>query len=163
MRPARQAALAGPASRREDAGMTRNPLRLDAQLCFALYAASNRMTRLYRPELVPLGLTYPQYLVLLVLWEQSPLCVSDLGLRLGLDSGTLTPLLKRMQVHDLVERRRCGEDERKVLIALTARGDSLREPARAIPAAIVRRLGLPRSELERLRAGVQRLTRCVGT
>ena len=163
MRPARQAALAGPASRREDAGMTRNPLRLDAQLCFALYAASNRMTRLYRPELSPLGLTYPQYLVLLVLWEQSPLCVSDLGLRLGLDSGTLTPLLKRMQVHDLVERRRCGEDERKVLIALTARGDSLREPARAIPAAIVRRLGLPRSELERLRAGVQRLTRCVGT
>ena len=162
MLPARQAALAGPASRREDARMTRDPLRLDAQLCFALYAASNRMTRLYRPELAPLGLTYPQYLVLLALWEQSPQCVSDLGLRLGLDSGTLTPLLKRMQAHDLVERRRCGEDERKVLIALTARGESLREPARAIPAAIVRHLGLPRSELAHLRAGVQRLTRRAG-
>lgn len=162
MRPVRQTALAGPASRREDARMTRDPLRLDAQLCFALYAASNRMTRLYRPQLAPLGLTYPQYLVLLVLWEKSPLCVSDLGLRLGLDSGTLTPLLKRMQAHDLVERRRCGEDERKVLIALTARGESLREPARAIPAAIVKHLGLPLSELERLRAGVHRLTRNVG-
>ena len=142
--------------------MTRDPLRLDAQLCFALYAASNRITRLYRPELAPLGLTYPQYLVLLVLWEQSPLCVSDLGLRLGLDSGTLTPLLKRMQAHDLVERHRCGEDERKVLIALTARGESLRERARAIPATIVKHLGLPLREVERLRAGVHRLTRNVG-
>lgn len=143
--------------------MTRDPLRLDAQLCFALYAASNRMTRLYRPELTPLGLTYPQYLVLLVLWEKSPLCVSDLGLRLGLDSGTLTPLLKRMQAHDLVERRRCSEDERKVLIALTARGESLREPARAIPAAIVKHLGLPLGELKHLRTSVHRLIRNVGT
>lgn len=111
-------------------------LALDHQLCFALYAASLAMTKAYKPLLAPLGLTYPQYLVLLVLWEDDGIAVSRLGERLTLDSGTLTPLLKRMEAQGLLQRRRDLADERRVLIDLTPAGRALRARAAAVPRAI---------------------------
>jgi len=111
----------------------RDPLLLDEQLCFALYNASRALTRTYAPLLEPLGLTYPQYLVLLVLWERDGLPVSQLGERLALDSGTLTPLLKRLERQGVVERRRGDDDERVVRIHLTPAGRALRSRARKIP------------------------------
>ena len=112
-------------------------LLLDNQLCFALYSASLAMTRLYKPLLDTLGLTYPQYLVMLVLWERDGLMVSELGERLGLDSGTLTPLLKRLEVLGLVARIRAVEDERRVHISLTAAGRKLKARAHKIPGCIL--------------------------
>ncbi len=132
-------------------------LRLDAQLCFALYAASNLITRLYRPLLGELGLTYPQYLVLLVLWEASPRSVGDLGARLHLDSGTLTPLLKRMEAAGLLARRRDPDDERRVLADLTAAGRALQERARRIPPALGARLPFPADAIRALREAVRDL------
>jgi len=111
-------------------------LALDHQLCFALYAASLAMTKTYKPLLAPLGLTYPQYLAMLVLWEGDAITVSQLGDRLTLDSGTLTPLLKRLQALGLVTRQRDSLDERRVLLRLTAAGRALREQAVAVPQAI---------------------------
>ncbi|MBB2486456.1 MarR family transcriptional regulator [Mitsuaria sp. WAJ17] len=108
-------------------------LRLDSQLCFALYSSSLAMTKLYKPLLAPLGLTYPQYLVLLALWEQDGQSVSALGERLSLDSGTLTPLLKRMEQGGLLVRQRDALDERRVLLNLTREGRALKAPARKIP------------------------------
>ena len=108
-------------------------LHLDNQLCFALYSASLTMTKVYKPMLRELGLTYPQYLVLLVLWERDDVMVSELGARLFLDSGTLTPLLKRMEGMGLLERRRSSEDERQVLVTLTAAGRELRRKALPVP------------------------------
>lgn len=119
----------------------RDPLHLDEQLCFALYSASRAVTRAYAPLLEPLGLTYPQYLVLLVLWERDGLAVNRLGQRLGLDSGTLTPLLKRLEKQRLVERRRATADQRVVRIHLTSAGRSLRARARKIPAEAACRAG----------------------
>jgi DNA-binding MarR family transcriptional regulator len=124
--------------------MTRQPaapatdewLQLDRQLCFALYASSLAMTKLYKPLLAPLGLTYPQYLVMLLLWEQDGVSVSTLGQRLSLDSGTLTPLLKRLEAAELIERRRAQDDERRVDIFLTRAGRMLKKQARAIPPEI---------------------------
>ncbi|MCH7629448.1 MarR family winged helix-turn-helix transcriptional regulator [Novosphingobium percolationis] len=116
-------------------------LRLDRQLCFPLYAASNILTRAYRPLLDQLGLTYPQYLVLLVLWERAPRAVGEIGQQLFLDTGTLTPLLKRMEAAGLVSRQRDPEDERRVIVSLTAKGSDLREAARAIPAKMAGRMG----------------------
>jgi len=107
-----------------------DPLQLDDQLCFALYHASRALTRAYGPLLEPLGLTYPQYLVLLVLWEGDGLSVKDIGERLKLDSGTLTPLLKRLEQQGLVARQRGEDDERVVRIHLTPAGRSLRTRAR---------------------------------
>ena len=104
-------------------------LKLDVQLCFALYSTSLAMTKLYKPLLAPLGLTYPQYLVMLVLWETEGLGVSELGQRLSLDSGTLTPLLKRLEASTLIERQRARGDERRVEIHLTAAGRALRDQA----------------------------------
>lgn len=112
-------------------------LLLDQQLCFALYATSLAMTKLYKPLLAPLGLTYPQYLVMLVLWEQdaagTELGVGELGQRLSLDSGTLTPLLKRLEASALIERRRDAGDERRVGVFLTDAGRALRAQAVGIP------------------------------
>jgi DNA-binding MarR family transcriptional regulator len=119
----------------------RDPLDLDEQLCFALYNASRAMTRTYAPLLEPLGLTYPQYLVLLVLWERDGLPVKDIGERLALDSGTLTPLLKRLDQQGLVERRRGTDDERLVRVHLTAAGRALRARARKIPPELACRAG----------------------
>ncbi|MDN3921739.1 MarR family winged helix-turn-helix transcriptional regulator [Roseateles violae] len=111
-------------------------LRLDRQLCFALYSSSLAMTKLYKPLLEPLGLTYPQYLVMLVLWEQDNISVSTLGQRLSLDSGTLTPLLKRLETAGLIERRRAADDERRVDIRLSAAGTALRAAAQSIPSRL---------------------------
>ncbi|KQW43526.1 MULTISPECIES: MarR family winged helix-turn-helix transcriptional regulator [unclassified Roseateles] len=108
-------------------------LKLDRQLCFALYSSSLAMTKLYKPLLAPLGLTYPQYLVMLVLWETEGLSVSQLGERLSLDSGTLTPLLKRLEALGHIERRRATEDERRVDLFLTSAGRKLRAKALDIP------------------------------
>jgi len=108
-------------------------LKLDRQLCFALYSSSLAMTKLYKPLLAPLGLTYPQYLVMLALWETEGVSVSALGQRLSLDSGTLTPLLKRLEAVELLQRRRAGDDERRVDIFLTSAGRKLKKQARNIP------------------------------
>ncbi len=108
-------------------------LLLDSQMCFALYSASLTMTKVYKPLLAKLGLTYPQYLVLLVLWEQDERNVSELGERLFLDSGTLTPLLKRLEALDYITRTRDAADERRVIVALTAAGKRLRKQALAVP------------------------------
>ena len=108
-------------------------LRLDRQLCFALYSSSLAMTKLYKPLLEPLGLTYPQYLVMLVLWEQDGISVSTLGQRLSLDSGTLTPLLKRLEAAGLITRRRAADDERRVDILLSTAGRALQAQALDIP------------------------------
>ncbi|NPC58859.1 MarR family winged helix-turn-helix transcriptional regulator [Caenimonas soli] len=112
-------------------------LLLDNQLCFALYSASLAMTKLYKPLLDELGLTYPQYLTLLVLWERDGLTVSELGERLSLDSGTLTPLLKRLEAAGLIARIRAVEDERRVHITLTAAGRKLKSRAQKIPGCIL--------------------------
>ncbi len=112
-------------------------LKLDNQLCFALYSTSLAMTRLYKPLLDELGLTYPQYLAMLVLWEQDGLMVSEIGERLYLDSGTLTPLLKRLEASGLIARIRAVEDERRVHITLTAAGRKLKGRAAKIPGCIL--------------------------
>ena len=112
-------------------------LELDNQLCFALYSTSLAMTRVYKPFLDELGLTYPQYLAMLVLWERDGLMVSELGERLYLDSGTLTPLLKRLEVSGLITRIRAIEDERRVHITLTAAGRRLKTLAAKIPGCIL--------------------------
>ena len=136
---------------------TADKLRLDAQLCFALYATSLAMTKLYKPLLAPLGLTYPQYLVMLVLWEQDNHSVLELGELLQLDSGTLTPLLKRMETAGLVTRQRDTADERRVRILLTAEGAALRERAAGVPDAIFCQAGMAPHDLSELRAQLHAL------
>jgi len=113
------------------------PLKLDNQICFAIYSAAHAFNRVYKPLLDQLGLTYPQYLVMLVLWERDGVPLKDIGERLFLDSGTLTPLLKRLEAAQLIKRSRSTEDERQVLIALTSRGQALKEKARAVPPSIL--------------------------
>jgi len=133
-------------------------LLLDDQMCFALYAASRAVTGLYRPILEELGLTYPQYLVLLVLWNRDEVSVKELGAALHLDYGTLTPLLKRLQANGLLRRERRPDDERAVRISLTDAGTALRERARPIPAAIGDAMGLEPEAFERTRATLRQLT-----
>jgi len=112
-------------------------LLLDNQLCFALYSTSLAMTKLYKPLLEEVGLTYPQYLVMLVLWERDGLTVSELGQRLFLDTGTLTPLLKRLEAAGLISRIRAVEDERRVHITLTAAGRKLKAKAAKVPGCVL--------------------------
>lgn len=128
-----------------------NPLALHNQLCFALYSASHAMTRTYKPMLDKLGLTYPQYLVMLVLWEQDGVLVKDIGNLLYLDSGTLTPLLKRLETAGLVERKRDKVDERQVRISLTAAGKALRAAAEEVPVQILCASGQTVEDLMRIR------------
>lgn len=116
---------------------TEQALRLDNQLCFALYSASLAMTKLYKPLLDELGITYPQYLVLLLLWERDGLTVSELGERLSLDSGTLTPLLKRLEAANLLSRLRDAQDERRVRVRLTVQGRELKTRAAHIPGCVL--------------------------
>jgi MarR family transcriptional regulator, organic hydroperoxide resistance regulator len=132
-------------------------LRLDNQLCFALYSASLAMTKIYKPLLDELGITYPQYLVLLVLWENDGLTVSELGGHLYLDSGTLTPLLKRMESADLLTRLRDTQDERRVLIRLSAAGRKLKTRARRIPGCLAQALQCDLTEAMALTRQVQAL------
>ncbi|MRD48828.1 MarR family transcriptional regulator [Caenimonas koreensis DSM 17982] len=132
-------------------------LLLDNQLCFALYSASLAMTKLYKPLLDELGLTYPQYLAMLVLWEEDGLMVSALGQRLSLDSGTLTPLLKRLEAAGLIARIRDVEDERRVHISLTAAGRKLKSRAQKIPGCILDAAQCSIPELVQLTRQVQEL------
>ncbi|SMC26075.1 DNA-binding transcriptional regulator, MarR family [Andreprevotia lacus DSM 23236] len=132
-----------------------DPLLLNQQLCFPLYAASNMLTRAYRPLLDALGITYPQYLVMLALWERAPRSVGELGKELYLDSGTLTPLLKRMEALGLVTRQRASDDERRVDIHLTDAGRALRTQAEGIPGALACQLPFP--DLPALREQLQQL------
>ncbi|MCV7062840.1 MarR family winged helix-turn-helix transcriptional regulator [Mycolicibacterium vaccae] len=134
------------------------PLSLDDHLCFALYSASRAMTAAYRPLLAELGITYPQYLVLLVLGEEGSISVGRLGERLQLDSGTLSPLLKRMEAGGIVRRRRSDTDERQVEVALTTDGKRLRRKAQCIPEQLFPLTGLTPEQAIDLRAGVARLT-----
>lgn len=111
-------------------------LKLDLQVCFALYSTNLAMTKVYRRLLNELGLTYPQYLVMMVLWEEDGQSVSGIGERLFLDSATLTPLLKRLETAGLIRRHRAADDERRVEVTLTAEGRALRKPAEGIPEAV---------------------------
>ncbi|HEX8610535.1 MAG TPA: MarR family transcriptional regulator [Telluria sp.] len=128
-----------------------NMLALENQFCFALYSASHAMTKTYKPMLDRIGLTYPQYLVMLVLWEQDAILVKDIGARLFLDSGTLTPLLKRLEANGLLSRNRDPHDERQVRIVLTAQGQALRVQAEAIPEQVLCASGQELAALGRMR------------
>ncbi len=132
-------------------------LSLDNQLCFALYSASLSMTRLYKPLLDELALTYPQYLVMLALWEADRVTVSDLGTRLSLDSGTLTPLLKRLEATGYLSRMRDVADERRVLIRLTAEGRALRARAVQVPQCLLAASQCSLEELSQLTRQLQAL------
>lgn len=131
--------------------------RLDNQLCFALYSSSLVMTKLYKPVLAKLGLTYPQYLVLLVLWEADRISVGELGERLFLDSGTLTPLLKRIEAAGLLTRTRAVDDERRVIVALSAAGRALRRRAEQVPLEVACATGCKLDEIATLTAQLQAL------
>jgi MarR family transcriptional regulator, organic hydroperoxide resistance regulator len=144
-------------SRQRSATRQDDWLLLDHQLCFSLYAASLAMTKLYKPLLDPLGLTYPQYLVMLVLWQADGLTVSQIGERLALDSGTLTPLLKRLESAGLVQRLRDTIDERRVLLQLTATGRALKAQALRVPQSIAAASGCELGELSALTARLQTL------
>ena len=135
--------------------MSNDHLKLDKQLCFPLYAASNLLAKVYRPLLEPLGLTYSQYLVMLVLWERDSVSVGDLGHCLYLDSGTLTPLLKRMENSGFINRRRDSNDERRVLVSLTTKGSEIKELAVNIPNKLSEQLNI--SDIGELRSKIQSL------
>ncbi|KOU57451.1 TrmB family transcriptional regulator [Streptomyces sp. MMG1533] len=130
---------------------------LDDQLCFALYAAQRAVTAAYRPLLEDLGLTYPQYLVLLVLWERGEITVKELAGALRLDYGTVSPLLKRLESAGLVRRERAVSDERSVLVACTGRGEELKERAAHVPGALLTATEFDGAEVERLREELWRL------
>ena len=132
-------------------------MKLDNQLCFALYSTSLAMTKIYRKLLAKLDLTYPQYLVMLILWESDELTVSAIGERLFLDSATLTPLLKRLEANGLLTRERSAEDERQVVIRLTRSGRALQAKAAQIPEGIFCAAGLPKEQLGPLKAQIEAL------
>jgi MarR family transcriptional regulator, organic hydroperoxide resistance regulator len=141
-------------------------LQLGNQVCFAIYSTAHAFNRVYKPLLDRLGLTYPQYLVMLVLWERDGVTVKEIGDRLFLDSGTLTPLLKRLEAAHLVKRTRSTEDERQVLISLTPQGVVLKEKARAVPQAILAASACSVGELSAIRSDLvalrDRLNAAVG-
>ena len=138
-------------------------LQIDNQLCFALYSASLAMTKVYKPLLDAIGLTYPQYLVMLVLWEKDSLMVSAIGDKLSLDSGTLTPLLKRLETSGLLTRLRDVEDERRVHISLTAAGRALKAQAAKIPDCILQASRCTLPEIAALTQQVQALRQHLAT
>ena len=139
--------------------MSNDHLKLDMQLCFPLYAASNLLVKVYRPLLEPLGLTYSQYLVMLVLWERDSVSVGDLGHCLYLDSGTLTPLLKRMENSGFINRRRDSNDERRVLVSLTTKGSEIKDLAVNIPKKLSDQLNI--SNIGELRSEIQSLVQAL--
>lgn len=132
-------------------------LKLDNQLCFLLYASSRAVTKKYRPLLERIDLTYPQYLVMLVLWEEDGIPVKHITSRLFLDTGTLTPLLKRLESSGLIKRERKGSDERNVLISLTAEGESLKSKAYQVPLDLLCSSGLNMDEFIRIREELRNL------
>lgn len=125
-------------------------LKLENQLCFPLYAASKKTTRLYKPLLDPLGITYTQYIVLMVLWEYDSMSVKALGEKLYLDSGTLTPVLKKLENKELLERKRSDKDERIVIVTLSDTGKRLEERAKSIPDKMLKCLNLSSEDLKAL-------------
>ncbi|WP_405871968.1 MULTISPECIES: MarR family winged helix-turn-helix transcriptional regulator [unclassified Streptomyces] len=141
----------------EDHTAAEGSLLLDDQLCFALYAAQRAVTAAYRPVLEELGLTYPQYLVLLVLWERGESTVKELAAALRLDYGTVSPLLKRLEAAGFVRRERAAHDERSVLVACTGRGEQLRERAARVPGALIAATGLEGADVAKLREELWRL------
>ncbi|WP_067692091.1 MarR family winged helix-turn-helix transcriptional regulator [Nocardia jejuensis] len=134
-----------------------DPLRLDRQVCFALAVANRAVLAVYRPLLEPMGLTHPQYLVMLALWGEAPMSVKDIGEAIQLDSPTLSPLLKRLEAAGLITRRRDVQDERNLVVDLTAQGRELRSQAERIPPAVVERLGVSLADLEELRDVLNRV------
>ena len=134
-------------------------LQLDNQLCFPLYAASRMVTKLYQPLLEELDITYPQYLILLVLWENDELTVSEIGSKLMLETNTLTPLLKRMEVKGIIKRTRSIIDERRVIVKLTNKGSSLKEKALCIPTELFSGMAehFPMEKINRLRTDLNNL------
>jgi DNA-binding MarR family transcriptional regulator len=137
--------------------MSDHMLRLDNQVCFPLYAAARAIMQAYQPLLAKLGLTYPQYLVMMVLWEEDGLSVKAVGERLYLDSGTLTPLLKRLEEGGFLRRTRADHDERVVELFLTAEGKRLKKRAEEIPQEVICRIGVPLEKVLRLRDDVKEL------
>lgn len=142
--------------RRDDQAVT---ARLDDFLCFSIYAAEHAFSRAYKPLLAEIGLTYPQYLVMTVLWEEDDQSVGQLGAKLSLESSTLTPLLKRLEADGLLTRHRDTQDERVVRVKLSISGDRLRARAAKIPACILRATGMSLDEMGRLRDQIAALTR----
>lgn len=142
---------------RPDPSRAGPPLLLDAQLCFALYSTTLAMNKVYRKLLRKLGLTYPQYLVMMVLWERDALTVSDIGARLFLDSATLTPLLKRLEASGFVARVRAESDERQVIVSLTPAGRSLRQKAQGVPDSVFCASECTPAELLRIKADLETL------
>jgi len=142
--------------------MSEESLRLDRQLCFPLYAASRMMTRVYQPLLEPLGLTYPQYIVLLILWEDAPCSVSDIGDRSMLNSNTLTPLLKRLEKLGFVRRTRSTADERVVEVTLTEAGVALKQRCICIPERLSKAVSYPESDANLLRKQLDQLILSLG-
>ena len=136
-----------------------NPLHLDQQLCFALYSAARLMIQAYNPLLHELQVTYPQYLVLLVLWQNDGLSVNEIGSLLLLDSGTLSPLLKKLEEKALLKRSRLGSDERVVIIELTQSGKALQKKAGKIPSAMLCQIAMKEKEFTSLRSQLQLLTK----
>ncbi|MCU1505193.1 MAG: MarR family transcriptional regulator, organic hydroperoxide resistance regulator [Microbacteriaceae bacterium] len=134
-----------------------DPLALERQVCFALAVASRSVISLYRPVLEPLGLTHPQYLVMLALWERNPRRVTDISDTLFLEPATLSPLLKRLETAGLVTRARSAEDGRALAVELTEKGAALRKQAEEVPGKIVARLGVPQSDLQSIRGALTRL------
>ena len=139
-----------------------DPLSLDNQLCFPLYAASRELTRHYKPFLDPLGLTYPQYVTMMALWEHDEVKVGELGERLHLDSATLTPLLKRLEAHGYVSRRRSAADERAVIVSLTDEGRQLREQALEVPGCIAACISMTPEEGLELKRLLEKLLASLG-
>ncbi|AQT61135.1 MarR family winged helix-turn-helix transcriptional regulator [Cellvibrio sp. PSBB023] len=134
-----------------------NYLQLDKQLCFALYSTSLAMTKLYKPLLEKLGLTYPQYLVMLILWEGDGLALKDIAEQLHIDSGALTPVIKRLETQGLLQRQRQADNERTLEIGLTPAGRALREQAQAVPLAVGVACATPEAEIHALREQLQQL------
>lgn len=137
-------------------------LRLENQLCFPLYACAKEMIRRYKPFLDALDLTYTQYIAMMVLWEQSPVSARELGRRLYLDSGTLTPLLKKLEQKHYLTRRRDPRDERNLLVELTPRGEALKEEALAVPQQMCACLSLPGEDMAQLRQGLEKMMAAFG-
>jgi len=136
---------------------TTDALHLDQQLCFSVYSTSLAMTQAYKPLLESLGITYPQYLVMLVLWEQDAMSVKAIAERLGQDSGSVTPLVKRLESEGFVVRNRDPRDERNLAVTLTSHGRSLRERGQKVNQAFARACGMTTTELETLRASLQKV------
>jgi DNA-binding MarR family transcriptional regulator len=141
----------------DEAGAPENPLAIQNQVCFALAVASRGVIGIYRPILEPLGLTHPQYLVMLALWDRSPRSVKDIGAELQLEPATLSPLLKRLEASGYVERGRDERDERMLRVGLTASGRALREEALTIPPRVIQRLGMTVEDLTALREVLHRV------